>query len=104
MADQYRCKAKLLLVFGDHVVHTVFPNRVQAGSGFIEQHHFRIGNQRPGQGDPFLHATRQLGRIIAVDGPQIQITHAGPHAVFYFSRFQFAPFLDRQGNIFENGH
>ena len=60
MADQDRSKTEFSLILGNHTQDCIFPNRILAGSGFVEEDNLRIGYQGPRQGRPFLHTPRQF--------------------------------------------
>jgi hypothetical protein len=63
----------------DQLVDVVGGGRVQAGGGLVEEQHLRVGQQRPGQGDPLAQA---LGQGAAgVVGPAGQA--GGPQGAVY---------------------
>ncbi len=57
----------LLLEPPYQVADVVYPHRVEAGGRFVEEDVIRFRGERPGDGDPLLHPSRQLGGVV-IDG------------------------------------
>jgi hypothetical protein len=70
----------------------------------VKEHHFRIRNQCPGQGNPFLHAAGKLGRIFTDDVIQFSLFNTIHDFSFYVFFRQVGCVAQRKGYIFENGH
>ena len=104
MADQNRRKPEFPLVLGNHAQDGIFPDRVLAGSGFIEEDDSRIRDQSPCQGCPLLHAAGEfrgifMGRIL-----KLRLFDSGHNLAIDPGSTQVRRLAKGKGNIFIDGH
>ncbi|VTR68934.1 hypothetical protein DESC_720312 [Desulfosarcina cetonica] len=104
MADHHAGKAIGFLVLENHGVGRILTDGVESGGRLVKKHNFRIGHQGARHGHTLFHAAGKLGRIKVFDAGQVQLGQFFTHARLDVMNGELVFLLQRQGDIFVNGH
>ena len=93
-----------LLILGNHAQDGIPSNHILSRRRFVEKHNLGIRHQGSTQGHPFLHASRELRRILAATLRQFHLLHPGLHLLFDGFLTQRGRLPEGQGNIVKDRH
>lgn len=89
---------------GDHTEDHVLADGVLAGSGLVEKHDLRVGDERTRQRNPFLHPAGKLRRVLVRHLGEFRLLDAGHDPLGDLPLAEVRRLFEWKRNVLEHGH